>query len=81
LGIIRETYDDIIGSVDYFTEYARRLLQNYRRYGGDYYLKNNYGTITTSVVQWKANRFYYLKLEYTSEYERGYKLLCPNSTR
>jgi len=47
--------------------------------GRDYYLKKNYSTITTSIVQWKANRFYYLELEHTNEYVQEYKLLRSDS--
>jgi len=55
--LIKETYGDII-DFEWFTEYSAyckaklpkicKLLL---------YLKKNYGTIITSVAQWKANRF------------------------
>jgi len=44
--------------------------------------KKNYATITISIVQWKANQFYYLELKHTSEYVvYECKLLCSDSTR
>jgi len=45
----------------------------------DFYLKENYGTITTSVAQWKANRFYYLEPRFKTNCKEN-ELLRPDST-
>jgi len=79
--LIKETYGDIIRSIDSLNTHGAYCKAKLSKIcGGDYYLKKNYGTITTSVAQWKANRFYYLVLEHISEYVQGYKLIRSDST-